>query len=158
MSNSSKTKILSLLLFLILAMPMFFNPVSQGRVMGIVDEKPAQAMQLESAPNNKKSKAVVGQIAGGVIENKAEKNSKKSEEIQGMALLQTQNNSLTTDKYNLATSLKVTHEDNSLSLVVNDTKSVLDPEAVITVNQETFEKLGGNPETQDKIPVTVNIE
>jgi hypothetical protein len=152
MSNFSKTKILSVLLFLMLSIPTFLNPISEGEVKGVTEEK---SQNLQNSIISKNSNSEKGQISAGVIEDKTDKKTTKI--VNGMAILKTNaNNPVTTDNYDLATSLKVTHKNKTLDLVVNDTKPTLDPDGLIVVNSETFQKLGGDPQTQTKIPISVH--
>jgi hypothetical protein len=131
---SAKTKILSFLLLLLLSLSFILNTNKQGNVLGVVEEKS-------------------GEIASGIVDTK----DSKKETFKGRAVWKEDlKSAVSTNKFALATGVLVEHETQSLNLVVGDNTVNLEEGAVIVLDKETFQNLGGDPSSQSSIEVVVS--
>ncbi len=143
---SGKTKLLSLLLLILLTLPFLTLPNSgNGNVLGAIDDR-SGSIDYTS-----------GEIAGGVVDSKGSSEDLiETEEIKGKAVLNKNLESgVASNKFSLATGITVTHNDNKLNLVVADTETPMPEEAILVVDADTFQKLGGNIESQEAIEVSI---
>ncbi len=180
------TKIFSLLLLALLIVPaILINPIKDNSaVLGVSEnlESPTMLNQknIENfSPNNQKlaeqksndnfnleglfntgekpKVAKIGQIGSGAQEIKTvDKDESKS--ITGKVILdQNVRTEIATDKFPLGSSVKVNYNKKDSFLVVGDTR-VLASDTVLVVNRDAFIKLGGNPDKENKITVTVSLD
>jgi hypothetical protein len=161
---TAKTKIFSLLVLILLFLPIVINPQRSGQVLG-TSETEEQSSFFNFQQNNQE--AVVpaqseiasrtGGIASGVRTTPNDSPIDTNEVFVGKAIVN-MNTSLvaTSDKFPLGTSVKVRSGDIDINIVIQG-RSVLSGDTLLVLNQETFEKLGGNPsEGSVDIQVTIN--
>ncbi len=178
------TKLFSLFLLALLIIPaVLVSPVRQNAsVLGVSEnindnsevnsvvpknEKPEANTAKEPSnfdlgnffgPDNTKVKtSKIGQIGSGAQEIRAiEKNEVKA--ISGKVIWdENARSAISTDKFPLGSSIKVNYNKKDIYLVVGDTR-VLSSDTVLVVNRETFVKLGGNPEKENKINVNISLD
>lgn len=180
------TKIFSLLLLALLIVPaILINPIKDNSaVLGVSENLESSAMLNQKnvenfSPNNQKSTeqksndnfnleglfntgekpkvAKIGQIGSGAQEIKTvDKDESKS--ITGKVIWDKNvRTGIATDKFPLGSSVKVNYNKKDSFLVVGDTR-VLASDTVLVVNRDTFIKLGGNPDEENKITVTVSLD
>ncbi len=138
-----KTKILGLFLLILIVLPVVLSPVSRGNVLGVTDRLNSSSIKPIRG----------GEIAGGVTETKNEGTTNKTK--KGLAVLDLKTkNSVTSNKFPLASEIKIAYESKELDLVVTSVAEI-PTEALVSLNKETFISLGGNPETQTEIEVNV---
>jgi uncharacterized protein YwbE len=144
----NKTKFISFLLLILLALPLVINPTRQGSVLG-VQENTDQNIQVDLQDSNN------GQIGEGVMENKL-KNSSSDDLIKGYAVLDKQaKSSVTAKNIALASEIKVQNDQKTAELIVSNVDSGLAEDVVLVVDEKTFESLGGDSKNQDKVLVTI---
>jgi|688.fasta_scaffold33381_2 hypothetical protein len=144
----NKTKFISFLLLILLALPLVINPTRQGSVLG-VQENTDQNIQVGLQESNN------GQIGEGVMENKL-KNSSSDDLIKGYAVLDKQaKSSVTAKNIALASEIKVQNDQKTAELIVSNVDSGLAEDVVLVVDEKTFESLGGDSKNQDKVLVTI---
>jgi hypothetical protein len=146
----SKTRILGLILIGLLLLPVLLAPKQTGSVLGVNENK------SQSASTDQK----IGQIGGGTLEDTriSGKDSTKPKTLQGKAIWdENAKSAVSTDKFNLGTSIKVTTPSSSMGLVVGDVR-VLSLDTLLVLNKETYTKLGGNPASDKSIDVTVTLD
>jgi hypothetical protein len=149
---SFKTKLLSLFLLGLLLLPTFLGPRSTGTVLGVFENNANQAIiESETTTNSQ-----IGEIASGAFETKAVDNtSTRGKVYQGKAIWDENSKSqVITDKFSLGKSIKINSKDKSLDLIVGDVR-VLGEDTLVVLNRDTFILLGGNPDTQNNIDVSV---
>jgi hypothetical protein len=144
----TKTKFISFLLLVLLALPLVINPTRQGSVLGI-QENTAQKPQINTQDSDS------GKIGEGVMENKL-KNNPQSNSTKGFAILDKKaKSSVTAKKFSLASEIQVQSGDKKSDLIVSNVDEGLADDVVLAVDENVFKNLGGNPETQDKILITI---
>ena len=148
---SLKTKILSLILLGLLVLPVLIGPRSGGSVLGVVENKSNQQESVKSTGQTQ-----IGEIGSGAFETKAvDTTGTKGKIFTGKAIWDGATKSqVTTDKFSLGKSIKVSNGDTSLNLVVGDVR-VLGTDTILVLNKDTFEKLGGDTQKEDTIEVSV---
>lgn len=178
-----RTKIFSLFLLALLIIPaILVSPVRQNAtVLGVsenINESESSFVvpknrEIESkatsssdnfdlgnffGPDNTKAKtSKIGQIGSGAQEVRAiDKDETKA--ISGKVIWdENARSAVSTDKFPLGSSIKVNYNQKDIYLVVGDTR-VLSSDTVLVVNRETFVKLGGNPEKENKINVNISLD
>lgn len=178
-----RTKIFSLFLLALLIIPaILVSPVRQNaNVLGVsenINEIESNFVvpknnEIESkatsnsdnfdlgnffGPDNTKAKtSKIGQIGSGAQEVRAiDKDETKA--ISGKVIWdENARSAISTDKFPLGSSIKVNYNQKDVYLVVGDTR-VLSSDTVLVVNRETFVKLGGNPEKENKINVNISLD
>lgn len=182
-----RTKIFSLLLLALLIVPaILINPIKDNSaVLGVsenlesspkineqtvenFDQKTKNQKLTEKTNNNfnldglfnsgeKAKVAKIGQIGSGAQEIKTvDKDESKS--ITGKVIWdENVRTGIATDKFPLGSSVKVNYNKKDSFLVVGDTR-VLASDTVLVVNRDVFVKLGGNPDKENKVTVTVSLD
>ena len=178
-----RTKIFSLFLLALLIIPaILVSPVRQNaNVLGVsenINEIESNFVvpknnEIESkatsnsdnfdlgnffGPDNTKAKtSKIGQIGSGAQEVRAiDKDETKA--ISGKVIWdENARSAISTDKFPLGSSIKVNYNQKDVYLVVGDTR-VLSSDTILVVNRETFVKLGGNPEKENKINVNISLD
>lgn len=179
-----RTKVFSLLLLALLIVPaILISPVrDNSAVLGVsenLEMQPQIGGQIinNPAPNSQKPKsaenfdlnnlfatdsakaktAKIGEIGSGAQEiRNVDKDEAKS--ITGKVIWdENARTGIATDKFPLGSSIKVNYNKKDVFLVVGDTR-VLASDTVLVVNREAFVKLGGNPDKENKITVTVSLD
>jgi hypothetical protein len=149
---SFKAKLLSLFLLGLLLLPAFLGPRSSGDVLGALDYKPTQTKTSDTESQN----IQIGEIASGAFETKAaETNPIDKKVYKGKAIWDENSKSqVITDKFSMGKSIKVSSNDNTLNLIVGDVR-VLGEATLLVLNRDTFVLLGGDPDVQDSMDVSV---
>jgi hypothetical protein len=183
-----RTKIFSLLLLALLIVPaILINPVKDNSaVLGVSENLESPAMLNQKSVENfnsinqnqkltdqktndnftldglfntgeKAKVAKIGQIGSGAQEIKTvDKDESKS--ITGKVIWdENVRTGIATDKFPLGSSVKVNYNKKDSFLVVGDTR-VLASDTVLVVNRDTFIKLGGNPDKENKVTVTISLD
>jgi len=164
---TTKTKVFSLLVLVLLFLPIAFNSQRSGQVLG-TNESGSVGLNNSSAPAGdsgqpipaesqiKKQAQIAGDIASGVRSYEENSVLDSQQALTGKAIVN-MNTSLdaSSDKFPLGTSLRISNGDNQVNVVVQG-KSVLSPDTLIVLNQDIFQRLGGDPET-GSMQVTVSI-
>jgi len=178
-----RTKVFSLLLLALLIVPaILISPVrDNSAVLGVSENlemqpqiggqivnnsnqealkpKPAENFDLNNlfTPESKAKTAKIGEIGSGAQEiRNVDKDEAKS--ITGKVIWdENARTGIATDKFPLGSSIKVNYNKKDVFLVVGDTR-VLASDTVLVVNREAFVKLGGNPDKENKITVTVSLD
>lgn len=144
----NKTKFISFLLLILLALPLVINPTRQGSVLGVQENTDQKIQSNLQGSNN-------GQIGEGVMENKLKSNS-SDDLIKGYAVLDKQaKSSVTAKNIALASEIKVQNDQKTAELIVSNVDNGLAKDVVLVVDQKTFESLGGDSKNQDKVLVTI---
>lgn len=144
----NKTKFISFLLLILLALPLVINPTRQGSVLG-VQENTTQKPQVNTQDSDG------GKIGQGVMENKLKSNTQTAS-IKGFAILDKKaKSSVTAKNLSLASEVQVQHGDKKYDLIVSNVDDGLADDVVLAVDETVFKNLGGNPDTQDKILVSI---
>ena len=144
---SLKTKILSLFLAVLLIAPFLINPISNGSVKGVIEDKRSN--------NSSSTSLKKGEIAGGVIDYKSN-SSQDVQEIRGIAILDLEAKTpVSTNKFPLASEIVVKSGDKTKDLVVSSIQTSLPTDVILSLDKATFESLGGNSTTQNEINITV---
>lgn len=144
----NKTKFISFLLLILLALPLVINPTRQGSVLGVQENTDQRIQSNLQGSNN-------GQIGEGVMENKLKSNS-SDDLIKGYAVLDKQaKSSVTAKNIALASEIKVQNDQKTAELIVSNVDNGLAEDVVLVVDQKTFESLGGDSKNQDKVLVTI---
>lgn len=134
-----------------------FNPINQNPKF--TDQKTNDNFTLDGLFNSgeKAKVAKIGQIGSGAQEIKTvDKDESKS--ITGKVIWdENVRTGIATDKFPLGSSVKVNYNKKDSFLVVGDTR-VLASDTVLVVNRDVFVKLGGNPNKENKVTVTVSLD
>lgn len=145
---SLKTKILSLFLAVLLIAPFLINPMSNGSVKGVLDDRRSNSSSTTSLKK--------GEIAGGVIDYKSN-NGQDVQEIRGIAILNLEAKTpVSTNKFPLASEIIVKSGDYSKDLVVSSIDANLPTDVILSLDKATFESLGGNASNQSEINIIVH--
>ena len=146
---SLKTKILSLFLAAILVIPFLMNPINNGDVRGVVEDR---RLSNSSSANSKG-----GEIAGGVIDYKSgTQEEAQNQEVKGIAILNLEAQTpVATNKFPLASEIIVQSGQSTVDLVVSNIDANLPTDVILSLDKETFELLGGDSATQSEIDVVV---
>lgn len=157
-----KTKVFSLIVLVLLALPIFIGPQKNaGQVLGTSEnqssvysspEKNSPNFDLiNSSPQLKQSK--IGEIGSGASEV-VSKNVVVGAKIYKGRVIWEDNakGKVVSDKFPKGSGIQVKYNQNTVPLVVEDSR-ILSSDTVLVVNKETFIKLGGNPETASFIEV-----
>lgn len=144
---SVKTKIVSLFLLFLLALPLFTGSMNQGNVLGV----------NENAPKGTVNTDTDGSIAGGVMENKATKQDNADKVVKGLAVLDKQaKSSVVAKDFMLASEINVEVGDKQVDLIVSQVDQSLANGTILILDEATFKAIGGDPKTQEKLEVRVN--
>ncbi|MEI6729383.1 MAG: hypothetical protein WCK98_07125 [bacterium] len=144
---SLKTKILSLFLAVLLIAPFLINPMNNGSVKGVLEDKRSN--------NSSSATLKKGEIAGGVIDYKSN-SSQDTQEIRGIAILNLEAKTpVSTNKFPLASEIIVKSGDKTKDLIVSSIEANLPTDVILSLDKTTFESLGGNSATQNEINVIV---
>lgn len=142
---SLKSKIISVLLLIILVVPVFLLPFSQGGNVAGVNEDRTTQTKTTSETNS-------GAIAGGVSDVK----NTTLIPVKGVAVLdENLTNPVINNKFNLSSQIQV--ETASGKTILQATKKDLpdSEDTVMVLDKQTFTSLGGNLET--KAPISVRV-
>lgn len=132
----------------LLVLPALIGPKSSGSVLGVIENK-----QTSSTPAAQTTQ--IGEIGSGAFETKATNTDNTGKIYTGKAIWDVNATSqVSTDKFNLGQSIKVTNGTISQNLVVGDVR-VLASDTLLVLNKDTFQKLGGDPQKDTSIDVTV---
>lgn len=147
---SLKMKIISLVLLALLVLPVVMTPQQRGSVLGVIESNTGQLPISENR---------IGEIGSGALDVRTTDLSSNSDKVfSGKAEWDENTRSqVTSDKFPLGRTVKVTAGDKTLNLVVGDVR-VLPTDTLLVLNQKTFEQLGGDPKTQKNIEVTVSLD
>jgi hypothetical protein len=142
---SFKTKILSLLLMGLLILPVLIAPQKGGNVLGVIESKSSSSQVAEG----------LGEIGGGTIEVKTVDPAPTTNSIiSGKAIW---DGPVSSDKFSLGASIKVSSGNKSTSLVVGDIR-VLSPDTLMVVDKSTYIKLGGDPTSDRPLDVSATLD
>jgi hypothetical protein len=146
---SFKTKILSLLLMGLLILPVLIAPQKGGNVLGVIESKSSSSQVAEG----------LGEIGGGTIEVKTVDPAPTTNSIiSGKAIWDENAKSpVSSDKFSLGASIKVSSGNKSTSLVVGDIR-VLSPDTLMVVDKSTYIKLGGDPTSDRPLDVSATLD
>jgi len=150
---SVKTKIISLALLGLLILPaLLFTPRPTGNVLGVSEKNEQPFSQVSE-------KTKIGEIGSGAIDIRTvEREENKGKIHKGKAVWDANAKSkVSTDKFSLGTGIKVTGKSKDLNLVVGDVR-VLSAETLIVVDKTTFTDLGGNPDTDENVDITISVD
>jgi hypothetical protein len=156
-------------------LPVLISPQKSGQVLGISEQKspldnqqnqsksntleqilPKWNSDVASEPQAKKSPAE--KISSGVMETKLTEKKKTSEVTEGLVSWDEKlQNIAISDKFTLGSSVKIIYQTNQVDLVIGDSKS-LEPDTILVLDKASFIKLGGNPETQKSLKVSVKAD
>jgi hypothetical protein len=149
---TTKSKFLSLIVLGLIALPILFYPQRSGQVLGVKEEA---AQQTAQNPNNQNP---IKDIASGTREKKDSSASEKKVYTGKAIWDEKQKVRVTTDRFSLGSSIKVQTKFSTQSLVVDAPRDNLPEGTILILNRQTFESLGGKPDTDQFIEVTISLD
>ncbi len=153
-----KTKVFSLIVLLLLALPIVLGTQnSGGQVLGASENNQTGSI---SAANTNQSTAIpiqgrIGEIASGASEVVSADTAEASKVFKGRVIWEDNAKwKVVSDKFPKGSGIEVKFNGKAFPLVVEETR-ILSSDTTLVVNKETFIKLGGDPETSSYIEVEV---
>jgi hypothetical protein len=162
----AKTKIFSLIVLVLLALPVILGTQrSGGQVLGTSENNengtsfpninipnPLSGGASEAKPQAKPSK--LGEIGSGAREIVTADTTSSPKTLKGNVVWEDKIKSkVISDKFPKGAGIIVNYDGKSIPLVVDDSR-ILSSDTVLVVDKDTFIKIGGNPETS----LTIEIE
>lgn len=154
-----KTKIFSLMVLLLLALPIVLGTQnSEGQVLGASEnsQPPTGSITNQAASNSAPIpiQSRIGEIASGASEVVSE-NTPTSKVFKGRVIWEDNAKfSVISDKFPKGSGVQVKFNNKTYPIVIEDIR-ILSSDTVLVVNKDTFLKLGGNPEVDSSIEVEV---
>lgn len=160
-----RTRLFGLIILGLLFLPIFLStPNKSGQVLGTResnDDVGENTGGINIFRNNSQEgeaavakPSKIGEIGSGVRATRESETVVKAQETSGIAILDTNTViPVSSDKYQLGSSIQVTSNSTSLNLVVQG-RSVLSTNTILVLDTKTFESLGGDIKT-GKLNVTV---
>ncbi len=148
---SPRSRIFALILVVLLVVPFLVRSEQTGSVLGVLEDNSGSVATVGDGN---------GQIAGGVLENKSYSDVESSIEagLTGLAVLdRSAIVAVTTDKFALASEVKITYGDITLDKIVGNNKQVLEEGEVVILDEKTFRELGIDPNIQSSVEVEIKV-
>lgn len=147
--KNSNVKIASLVILAFLAIPaLYFN---------LSNKEPGQVLGV-SENTNSQTEGTIGSGAREVVEE----NTNQQKEYTGKALWDSNQKEeiIANNVFSLGQSIKVGQKntDKSEHYVIDNLREGLASDVLLIVNTETFIKLGGNPEADNSVNISITIE
>ena len=161
-----KTKIFSLILLTLLALPVILGPQKTGgQVLGASESQDSKSNfptinfsnplnTNQSSESSVPKQSSIGQIASGASEIVANDDTKTALKVVKGRVIWEDNAKfkVISDKFPKGSGIQVKYNDKTYPLVIEDSR-ILSSDTILVVNKDTFIKLGGNPETSSSIEV-----
>lgn len=163
----AKTKIFSLIVLALLALPVILGPQrSGGQVLGTSENResgtsfptinipnPLSTSSTDSQPVPKPAK--LGEIGSGAREIVSTDTTSLPKTLKGNVVWEDKIKSkVISDKFPKGSGITVNNNGKSIPLVVEDSR-ILSTDTILVVDKDTFIKIGGNPETSLAIEIEV---
>jgi len=163
-----KTKIFSLIVLVLLALPVILGPQrSGGQVLGTSENKesgtslptinipnPLSTSSKDSQPVAKPAK--LGEIGSGAREIVSIDTTSQPKTLKGNVVWEDKIKSkVISDKFPKGSGIIVNNSGKNTALVVEDSR-ILSADTILVVDKDTFIKIGGNPETSLTIEIEVS--